>query len=1478
MLQALTRIRIVLFLSFAFLLTACGGGEPDPGIQVNVTLTGCVANMGVVVGGRVSVYKFENGARGAALGEALLSDVNGTFDLTAIAQEYSGPVMVVLDDPDGNTLYFNEADGAFTNFPKDAEGNSDELRAVADSLNQAIAVTPLTEVATQLAMHFVTINGLGDADAIKRANNEVSNALIGGIDPINTLPVDVRQEVAGSTNNAAVYANVLAGIAYVAKRNDITPIQQADRYASNLINNDADFMQDDLGDLILAIANFNSSPPDNVYVPEISTDIAPVAYGQTVLIDEDEITEITLHGGDLNRLPVLFTIEAQPQHGRLTGTPPNLTYEPNANYNGQDSFRFLVNNGFRNSDATLINIVINTVSDAPVASDSVILTAENESGTGTLRASDPDEDALTYSIVDSPVLGSIVSLDQETGEFVYTPNVNTTGGDSFTFKVNDGTTDSNVATMSVNIQSDGSKDSDGDGLLDAEETSMGTNPFLPDTDGDGFTDYEELVEFAFNPAVNNFRFNPLIADTPKIELEILSMPDYLLNFSDATNLNTTAFSESPVTQSVASSQAVDISRAYDQGEPVYVTSELLGFTSRETAIPTSTYTYQNTISGEHAAAYSTARLADHQILHNDIQAKLPETVTTGQMDVEVRLINYGNQAYKINSLSLDAATVYDESISQDDKSIGQLNNFFTAFTLSPGQSSSTLSYTATGLDGDVVKELIRQGKGVTLRPGIFDISDHTGISYNFSAKNIVTNDVMVMVDYNGHGGRRNIKEMVAVRGNPDQNINLIATLESILKLEVVREDVLANVVDQDGVIVVDDAGNAVQENIGHLKSVDGINELYEGGTISQSNLRGHWVLVHGRQSGGEVITDVYVSPHAEGIWQARSPNLIGNLISASDLSKVTLNGGEVLHLVYMLDEDNDQLANVREYFRQTPVDIADADADGALDGEEVKGWDVAYVDANATTITKHVTSEPTVADTDGDGVLDGVEANLSQTDIRMRRDPRVADTDGDLLYDDRDDVANIPLTVAPDVQANAYDLMLPTEITAASLNTGDPTDVAVSYSYPVALADIGADAGNYTLDIYRQEVLKTLDIVEPTEAQGPTGVSDALLTSASGNWGLVETSAGLPLITNSFTDITGLNSTNKVKYIAYVWTNGAFHRVPLSATASTTKEVISIQMQPGSYSKKNTVYGPKGNASYPYAAGDPIRFFTYTYSVNNVFRNGSYYYEYKGYNYVYLSCAYSLFGVCITENWGYRHEYKRYNSSLGVVNSNLRYTNKLYASSVYNNFTHISQVVNSRRHGDGNLDVRWYLYLGGSLLNSPYINYRIDSTEQILPNYYSDISGTTQSSNTVNGTTLTATAMSDIFTRANAGMATKTVAAVSSCHILNMDFYEYDSNFYYSGGYYSYAYPQDPALSDNVNDTVRLQMCRNAGVDAAGVWEVKSMDGSKTYGTVNPDDGGTISVPVEAIWGAHSNYPYDDKAPVRAVVNTTLIIDVDQVP
>jgi hypothetical protein len=74
---------------------------------------------------------------------------------------------------------------------------------------------------------------------------------------------------------------------------------------------------------------------------------------------------------------------------------------------------------------------------------------EDTPTTITLQAADVDSTPLTYVIVAGPSHGSLGSVAGNTVE--YTPSANYNGPDQFTFKANDGTTDSNVATVSLTV-------------------------------------------------------------------------------------------------------------------------------------------------------------------------------------------------------------------------------------------------------------------------------------------------------------------------------------------------------------------------------------------------------------------------------------------------------------------------------------------------------------------------------------------------------------------------------------------------------------------------------------------------------------------------------------------------------------------------------------------------------------------------------------------------------------------------------------------------------------------------------------------------------------------------------------------------------------------------------------------------------------------------------------------------------------------
>ena len=207
----------------------------------------------------------------------------------------------------------------------------------------------------------------------------------------------------------------------------------------------------------------------------------PVAELQSVTTAEDMPAIITLKGTDPDGDTVVYNVVTAPSHGNLSGTAPNLTYTPNNNFNGPDSFTFKVNDGTVDSDLTTVSIIITPVNDPPIANSINITTPEDTPVSVVLAGLDPDGDSLTYSIVTSPSHGSLSGTEPN---MTYTPNANFNGQDNFTFKLSDGTLNSVPATVSLMVSPvDDPPMANGDNVTVKEDSEI--NIVLTGTDPDG---------------------------------------------------------------------------------------------------------------------------------------------------------------------------------------------------------------------------------------------------------------------------------------------------------------------------------------------------------------------------------------------------------------------------------------------------------------------------------------------------------------------------------------------------------------------------------------------------------------------------------------------------------------------------------------------------------------------------------------------------------------------------------------------------------------------------------------------------------------------------------------------------------------------------------------------------------------------------------------------------------------------------------
>jgi VCBS repeat-containing protein len=179
-------------------------------------------------------------------------------------------------------------------------------------------------------------------------------------------------------------------------------------------------------------------------------------------------------------------INTTPSHGTVTLNPNgSFVYMPAANYNGTDSFTYYANDGVFNSNIATVTITVTPVNDAPVANSQSVSTAEDTLKAITLTASDIDGDTLSWIIVAQPSHGTLSGSGAAQN---YTPSLNYNGADSFTFKVNDGHVDSNVAAVSITVTPvNDAPVANNQSVSTAEETPKSITLTATDAEGDPLT-------------------------------------------------------------------------------------------------------------------------------------------------------------------------------------------------------------------------------------------------------------------------------------------------------------------------------------------------------------------------------------------------------------------------------------------------------------------------------------------------------------------------------------------------------------------------------------------------------------------------------------------------------------------------------------------------------------------------------------------------------------------------------------------------------------------------------------------------------------------------------------------------------------------------------------------------------------------------------------------------------------------------------
>ncbi|EMV0267532.1 tandem-95 repeat protein [Vibrio parahaemolyticus] len=203
--------------------------------------------------------------------------------------------------------------------------------------------------------------------------------------------------------------------------------------------------KDSSGESISQTVNFTVAPvadivADNATVVEDTPTIIKVL-GNDMFEGDDKVVSL-----DTNNGPANGTVSVNPDG--------SVTYTPNDNYHGTDSFTYIVTSGGV-SESTTVSVDVTPVNDAPVAKDDIATTQEDTAVTIDVLPNDSDVDGDKLSIESASVPKEQGTVEVVNGKLVFTPAENFNGDAEITYIVTDGTlTDQATVKVTVNAVND----------------------------------------------------------------------------------------------------------------------------------------------------------------------------------------------------------------------------------------------------------------------------------------------------------------------------------------------------------------------------------------------------------------------------------------------------------------------------------------------------------------------------------------------------------------------------------------------------------------------------------------------------------------------------------------------------------------------------------------------------------------------------------------------------------------------------------------------------------------------------------------------------------------------------------------------------------------------------------------------------------------------------------------------------------------
>ncbi|HHF3006161.1 TPA: tandem-95 repeat protein, partial [Vibrio diabolicus] len=283
----------------------------------------------------------------------------------------------------------------------------------------------------------VTVNAVNDTPVVESsiADQTLAEDFTPYTIDLNTAFSDVDGDLAFSVSgNSNVNVSIENGIATISPTADWNGSEELMFTAT-----------DPSGESASQTVNFTVAP-----VADIESDRATVV--------EDTPTIINVLGNDTfegdDKVVSLDTSKG-PANGTVSVNPDgSVTYTPNDNYHGTDSFTYIVTSGGV-LESTTVNVDVTPVNDAPMAKDDTATTQEDTAVTIDVLPNDTDVDGDKLSIESASLPKEQGTVEVVNGKLVFTPAENFNGDAEITYTITDGVlTDQATVNVTVNAVND----------------------------------------------------------------------------------------------------------------------------------------------------------------------------------------------------------------------------------------------------------------------------------------------------------------------------------------------------------------------------------------------------------------------------------------------------------------------------------------------------------------------------------------------------------------------------------------------------------------------------------------------------------------------------------------------------------------------------------------------------------------------------------------------------------------------------------------------------------------------------------------------------------------------------------------------------------------------------------------------------------------------------------------------------------------